>query len=108
MLDPADDNIILVVIDKMKKWFGKTKIDESSDAWKSFRDIMRIKQESMDYFLFGFETKDLKLNQSAVQISNLILALQLLEAVDITSDQRKNIIVNVKAGNFEKFMLIDC
>ena len=39
MLDPADDNIILVVIDKMKKWFG---------------------------------------------------------------------IVNVKAGNFEKFMIIDC
>ena len=48
LLDPANENIILEVIDKMKKWFGKTKIDEASDAWKMFRDIKRIKEESID------------------------------------------------------------
>jgi hypothetical protein len=61
MLDPADNNIILEVINKMKKWFGKTKIDEASDAWKSFRDIIRIKRESIDYFPFRFETAASKL-----------------------------------------------
>ena len=62
MLDPADNNIILSVIDQRKKQFDKTKIDEASDAWKSFRDIIRI---------------------------------------DITRDQRRNILVNVKAENGE-------
>ena len=66
LLDPTDENIILKVFDKMKKWFGKTKIDEASDAWKSFRDIMRIKEESIDDFLFRFGTADSFLIYSGV------------------------------------------
>ena len=99
MLDPADENIILAVVDKMKKWFGKTKIDEASEAWKSFRDIARNKEEPIDDFLFRFETAESKMRQAVVQIPNQILALQLLEGINVTSDQRRNILVNVKVEN---------
>ena len=33
-LDPENENVILNVIDKLQKWFGKTRIDEASEAWK--------------------------------------------------------------------------
>ena len=32
ILNPAEENIIEMIIEKMKKWFGKTKVDEASEA----------------------------------------------------------------------------
>ena len=83
----------------MQKWFGKTKIDEASDAWKSFKDMKRSKEEPIDEFMLEFETVESKLKCSAVELPNLILALQLLESVDVTSDQRRSILVHVKMEN---------
>ena len=85
----------------MQKWFGKTKIDEASDAWKSFKDMKRSKEEPIDEFLLKFETVESKLKCSAVELPNLILALQLLESVDVTSDQRRSILVHVKIENLD-------
>jgi hypothetical protein len=45
-LDPSDVNIVPLVIEKLKKWFGQTKLDEANNAWKSFRNIQRSKVES--------------------------------------------------------------
>ena len=99
LLDPANENIILVVIENMKKWFGKTQIDEASEAWINFKDIKRHKNEKIDDYLFRFETADSKMKQSLVPVPNKILAIQLLESVGVKSDQRQNILVNVKVDN---------
>ena len=99
MIDPSANDVIVVVIEKMKTWFGQTKIDEASEAWRTFRDIVRNKEESISDFLFRYETAESKMRQTAVNIPNKILMLQLLEAVDVKSDQRQNILVNVKIEN---------
>ena len=44
------------VIDKLEKWYGKTKIHEASEAWKEFKNIKRNAGESIDDFLLRFDT----------------------------------------------------
>ena len=77
LLDPADENIIVVIIENMKKWFGKTKIDEASEAWNDFKAIKRKSNEKIDDYLFRFETAESKMKQSLVPVPNQILAIQL-------------------------------
>ena len=101
-LDTSDDAVVKEITEKMKKWFGKTKVDEASESWRNFMKIKRNKNESIDDFLFRFETAESKLRQAACQIPNLILMLQLLEAVDIKSDQKQNVLVHVKTENTEQ------
>ena len=60
-LDTSDDVVVKEIPEKMKKWFGKTKVDEASEAWKSFIKIKRNKNESIDDFLFRFDTAESKL-----------------------------------------------
>ena len=78
---------------KLQKWFGKTRVDEASEAWKSFRDIKRDLDEKIDLFLHRFETLESQMKSSAVEIPNLILALQLLDSIDVKSNQKQNILV---------------
>ena len=100
VIDPDDDEIITTVIDKLEKWFGKTKIDEASEAWKNFKDIKRSNGENINDFLLRFETIESRLRCSTtVNLPNQILALQLLDSVDVNSDQRRSILVNVKIEN---------
>ena len=100
-LDPENENVILNVIDKLKKWFGKTRIDEASEAWKQFRDMKKSSEEKIDTFLLRFETAESQLKSSAAEIPNIILALQLLESVGATSDQKRNIMVHVNLDNLD-------
>ena len=44
-LDTSDDVVVKEITEKMKKWFGKTKVDEASEAWKSFIKIKRNKND---------------------------------------------------------------
>ena len=101
-LQTSDEGVVKEITEKLKKWFGKTKVDEASEAWKIFIKIKRSKNESIDDFLFRFETAESKLRQAACRIPNLILMLQLLEAVDIKSDQKQNVLVHVKTENSEE------
>ena len=99
LINPDNENIIKTVIERLEKWFGKTKVDEASEAWKSFKDMKRSSGENLDEFLLRFETVESKLKCSAVELPNLILALQLLESVNVNSDQRRHILVHVKIEN---------
>ena len=101
LIDPENENIIKDIIEKMQKWFGKTKVDEASDTWRTFRDMKRSKEENIDKFLLRFETVESKLKCSAVELPNLILALQLLESVNVNTDQRRSILVHVKVENVD-------
>ena len=98
-LDPENENIITNVIKKLKHWFGKTKIDEASEAWEKFVDIKRNNEEHIDSFLLRFETIESQLISSAVPIPNTILSLQLLKSVNVSGDQRQNILLNVSLDN---------
>ena len=98
-LDPEDENVIPNVILKLQNWFGKTRVDEASESWKGFRDIKRSTNEKIDTFLHRFETIEAQLKSSINEIPNLILALQLLDSVDVTSDQKQNILVHVDIDN---------
>ena len=60
-LKPENEDIILKIVEKLEKWFGKTKIDEASDSWESFIDLKRTNDEKLDDFLLRFETAESKL-----------------------------------------------
>ena len=62
-------------------------------------DIKRAHDEKIDSFLHRFETLESQMKNSAVEIPNLILALQLFESVDVKSDQIQNIFVRVNMDN---------
>ena len=98
-LDIENENLVTNLIEKLKKWFGKTKIDEASEAWKSFISIKKNNEEHIDAFLLRFETIESEMTSSAVPVPNSILALQLLETVDVNRDQRSNILVHVDINN---------
>ena len=85
----------------MSQWFGKTKIDEASDAWREFKDIKRANEENIDKFLLRYETAESKLKNTAVDMHKLILAIQLMEAANVTLDQRRNILAHVKIDNHD-------
>ena len=42
ILNPENENIIQDIIEKMQKWYGKTKTEEASDAWRDFRRIFLL------------------------------------------------------------------
>ena len=98
-LKPEEDDIIEKVIEKLETWFGKTKIDEASDAWINFRDMKRSKDEKIDSFLLRYETSESKLRNSEVPLANTVLALQLLDRANLNSDQRSNVLTHVKIEN---------
>ena len=97
-LDPENENLITNLIEKLKKWF-ETKIDEASEAWKSFISVKKNNEEHIDTFLLRFETIESEMTSSAVHVPNTILALQLLETVDVNRDQRSNILFQVDINN---------
>ena len=89
MINPDDDDVIKIVIDKLEKWYGKTKIHEASEAWKEFKNIKRNVGESIDDFLLRFDTIESKLKSTATELPALVSTLHLLETVDVTSEQKK-------------------
>ena len=98
-LKPEEADIIERVIEKLEKWFGKTKIDEASDSWEKFIEMKRSDTEKIDEFLLRFETSESQLRNSAVELPNMVLSLQLLKSVNVTSDQRRNILAQIKFEN---------
>ena len=80
-LDPEDRNIIDRIILKLEQWFGKTKIDEGSDAWRTFRDIKQKSNESVHEFVIRYETAEANVKANAGEISNDILVIQFLANV---------------------------
>ena len=101
LIDPEDENIIIEIITKMTKWFWKTKVDEASDTWRAFKNIKRMKIEKIDKYLLRFETAESKLNNSATELPNQILALQLLDTINVDENQRQNILGHVKINNID-------
>ena len=101
LINPEHENIINDISEKLNTWFGKTKVDEASDAWRTFKDIKRASGENVDKFLLKYETAESKLINSAVELPKLILAIQLLEAANVDINQRRNILVHVKFENQE-------
>ena len=90
------EDVVKKVIEKLETWFGKTKIDEACEAWNTFKEIKRNDSEKIDEFLLRFDTAESKLRNTVVQLPNLILPLQLIDSVDVSADQKRNILANVK------------
>ena len=101
MIDPEADDVIEEIIFKMEKWFGKPKLDEACDAWRDFIALKREESDPVDEFLLKFETNESNLKCSATGLPKLILALQLVESMNISEDQRRNVMANVKIENHE-------
>ena len=95
-MDPASENIVALLIQLMKDWFGRPYVDELSIFWKAFIHILRKKGEEIGAFLLKFETAEVNLKCSNVQLSPLTIAIHLLEAINVDENQRRNIISNIK------------
>ena len=98
-IDPEDENVIDVLIDKMKDWFGKPFIDEATSSWRIFIHLLRKTNEKIGEFILKFETAVANLKCSNVEISPLTLAIHLLEAINVDETKRRNIVSNVKFEN---------
>ena len=101
LIDPEADDVIEEIIFKMEIWFGKPKLDEACDAWRDFIALKREESDPVDEFLLKFETNESNLKCSATGLPKLILALQLVESMNISEDQRRNVMANVKIENHE-------
>ena len=101
LIEPESENVVAEIITKMEKWFGKPKLDQACDAWRQFKEIKRGESEPVDDFLLKFETSESNLKCSAVGLPQLLLALQLVESMNISDDQKRNILANVKMENHE-------
>ena len=99
LINPEDENVIKEIILKRDKWFGKPKLDEACEAWKDFKDIKRDKNEAVDDFILKYETCESNLKCSEVELPQLILALQLLESLNIYEDRKRNVLANIKMEN---------
>ena len=75
-VDPEEDEVIDKLLTKLEKWFGKTKIDEASDAWIDFITLKRATDEDTDKFLLRFETSEANLKYSMAEIFNPNIEVQ--------------------------------
>ena len=101
LINPDDENVIKEIIIKMEKWFGKPKLDQACESWKDFKEVKRKESETLDDFILRFETVESNLKCSVVELPQLILALQLVETLNISADQKRNILANIKIENTE-------
>ena len=84
---------------KLIEWFGKTKLDEASEAWMMFKDIKRDDHEDVDKFILRFETAESNLRCSELEVPQEILAIQLINSINVDKAQKQNIVANVKYEN---------
>ena len=89
-------SIIKNIIESMKKWFGKTREDDAAESWDTFVEKMRKKDIKIDDFLLEYETAISRLLTVIPNIPKIILALQLLRAINVDEIQRRTILSNVK------------
>ena len=90
MINPDDDDVIKIVIDKLEKWYGKTKIHEASEAWKEFKNIKRNVGESIDDFLLRFDTIESKLKSTATELPALVSTYTYLKQSMLPVSKKKH------------------
>ena len=98
LIDPNNANVIKDIIEKMEIWFGKPQLDEACEAWKRFK-IMSDDTEAHEHFVLKFETCDSNLKCSGIELQQVVLAIQFVESLNVTEDQRRSILANVKMDN---------
>ena len=99
LIDPNNANVIKDIIEKMEIWFGKPQLDEACEAWKRFKDVIRDDTEALEDFVLKFETCDSNLKCSGIELQQVVLAIQFVESLNVTEDQRRSILANVKMDN---------
>ena len=96
VIDPNDQNVIEIIIDSMEKWFGKPKEDVASESWDKFVEYSRKKDTNVEDFILDFESLVSKLLTVIPNIPKIIIALQLLRAINVDEIQRRSILANIK------------
>ena len=99
LVDPTDDNVISKLVEKLDNWFGKTEMDELAEGWKNFKSLEREKDESIDKYILRYETSESDLKCSDVDIPQKILAIQLLDTLNVDENQRRNILTAVNVDD---------
>ena len=66
-LDPEDKDAVKNFIAKMRTCYGKTVVEEATEAWKQFKDMKRNSEEKIDDIIVRFEISDSNLKCSNVQ-----------------------------------------
>ena len=84
---------------KLRQWLGKTFIDETTTNWRSFIYAIREKEEKVGDYILRFETAESDLRCSGVELSQLNLAIHLLETINLSENQKRNIVSKVKFEN---------
>ena len=98
-LDPENENVVEMIIQRLEQWFGKTRIEEGSGSWRGFRDMRREENESVHDFVVRYETAEADVKANAGDISDNILVIQLLDCINVSTMERQNIVANVKYEN---------
>ena len=96
IIDPTNENVVAELIPKMKEWFGKTFVDETTTSWRSCIYLKRKPEEKVGDFILKYETMECNLKSSGINLSSLNLAIHLLETVNLSENQKRNIVSKVK------------
>ena len=95
-LNPEDSNIIQNIIHKLQEWFGKSRLDLLSVAWREINLVKKGSDEKLDVFMNRFDAAYLKLKCSVSGLPDEILTIMFLDGMNLDNIQKQNIVSEVK------------
>ena len=95
-LNPDDEDIITKIVEKLHKWFGKPEIDRAFLSWNEVISMKRKDNESIGEFILRYETAEAKLRCSATALPLLLLAIHLIQSLNVDEAERRLIVSNIK------------
>ena len=98
-LNPDDEDIITKIVEKLHKWFGKPEIDKEFLSWNEVISMKRKDNESIGEFILRYETAEAKLRCSATALPPLLLAIHLIQSLNVDEAERRLIVSNIKFEN---------
>ena len=98
-LNPEDPGVVANLIELFTKWYGTPEADKGTTAWRNFKHSKLKVGENINEFIQRYETYKSDLRASIGEVSNYLLAIQLLEAIEVNESQKQNILSSV---NFTK------
>ena len=95
-LNPEEPNIIQNIIHKLQEWFGKSRLDLLSVAWREINLVKKGSDEKLDVFMNRFDAAYLKLKCSVSGLPDEILTIMFLDGMNLDNIQKQNIVSKVK------------
>ena len=82
-LDPKDQQIIQKIVVKLEDWYGKSRFDTITVAWREVNSIKKLPDESIDSYINRFDAAMSNLRCGVENLPDEILAIMLLDGLNL-------------------------